>query len=187
MVAVLYGTAFTVLLLYGLHLLWLCYRYAGTDRLRVASQEKFVVRDTGFLPAVTVQLPVYDEAYVVEHLIDACARLDYPRALLEIQVLDDSTDVTSDLISKRVSFWRERRIDITHVRRPNRAGYKAGALQNGLRLASGSFLAIFDADFTPPPHFLRQMIPHFGDPTVGMVQARWVHPDANRSVITRIR
>lgn len=187
MVAVLYGIAFSVLLLYGLHLLWLCYRYAGTAEVRGIQDERFVVRDTGFLPAVTVQLPVYNEAYVVERLIDACARLDYPHRLLEIQVLDDSTDVTSDLIAARVAHWERRGRDIVHIRRQSRAGFKAGALQNGLRLASGSFVAVLDADFVPPPDFLRRMIPHLGDPTVGMVQARWVHPDAESSLITRIQ
>ena len=174
-----------MLLVYGLHLLWLSYRYAGAG-VR-AGAERFVVRDARFLPAVTVQLPVYNEAYVVERLIDACARLDYPQRLLEIQVLDDSTDLTTDLAAARVALWHERGLDIVHVRRKSRSGFKAGALQNGLRLASGSLIAILDADFTPPPDFLRRLVPHLADPTVGMVQARWVHPDAGRSVITRIQ
>ena len=189
MIATLYAIGMAVLLLYGLNLFWLAYAYARHDRLLtgpVPDPNDLPVPDDCW-PRVTVQLPLYNEAYVAERLIDACARLRYPPARLEIQVLDDSTDETKALVAQRVAYWRARGRNIVHIHRNGRAGYKAGALQNGLRLAGGQLIALFDADFVPASDFLQRMVPAFEDPKVGMVQARWGHLNAETSLLTRIQ
>ncbi len=135
-------------------------------------------------PKVTVQLPVYNERYVVRRLIEAVAAFDWPRDKLEIQVLDDSDDDTPDLTAGLVRALRERGTDITVLRRDTRDGYKAGALAYGLARASGEFLAIFDCDFVPPPDFLRRAMPEFADPGVGLVQTRWGHLNRGYSRLT---
>lgn len=189
LISVLYALAMLVLFVYGVNLLWLSARFKDLTML-----EPGPVPEPGDppppvrpWPQVTVQLPVYNEAHVVERLIDACASLDYPRHSLEIQVLDDSDDATCEIAARRVAWWRSRGVDIVHVQRAERDGYKAGALQNGLLLASGDFIAIFDADFVPQPDFLRQLIPHFDEDDVGLVQARWGHLNADHSLLTRIQ
>lgn len=136
------------------------------------------------LPVVTVQLPIYNEPTVVERLIDAAAALDYPADRLEIQVLDDSTDATTSRAAAAIARHRLLGLDITHVRRDSRLGYKAGALAHGLALARGEFVAVFDADFVPGPDFLRRMMVHFADSRVGLVQARWGHLNRGRSMLT---
>lgn len=137
------------------------------------------------LPAVTVQLPIYNERYVVARLIAAAAALDYPRDRLEIQVIDDSDDDTAVIAAAEVARYAAQGHDIKHVRRANRDGYKAGALAAAAEGASGEFLAIFDADFQPQPDFLLQTVPHFlEDPGLGMIQARWGHLNAGDSALT---
>ena len=136
-------------------------------------------------PYVTVQLPVFDELYVVERLIDAAAALDWPRDRLQIQVLDDSEDETTAIAQARVDYFRRHGIDIALVHRADRAGFKAGALAGGLQSATGEFLVIFDADFTPPADFLKRTMPYFARPAVGLVQARWGHLNATYSALTR--
>ena len=136
-------------------------------------------------PRVTVQLPIYNEPAVVERLIDAACSLDYPRERLDIQVLDDSTDETVDLAARRIREWRCQGVDIRHIRRRDRSGYKAGALAHGLGQARGEFLLILDADFLPPPDLLYQLLPPFLDPEIGMVQARWDHLNESESLLTR--
>lgn len=135
-------------------------------------------------PSVTVQLPVYNERHVVRRLIDAVAAFDWPADRLQIQILDDSTDDTSQIIANCVAAHLRNGIDITQCRRTARTGYKAGALREGLAEASGEFIAIFDADFVPPPDFLQRTIHAFDDPEVGCVQARWGHLNANVSRLT---
>jgi len=125
------------------------------------------------LPVVTVQLPIYNEMYVVDRLVEAVCRMDYPRDLLEIQVLDDSTDETREVAELAVRRHRLQGFDIKYLHRTDRTGYKAGALDAGLKVARGQYIAIFDADFVPPADFLRRTLPQFADPGVGMVQARW--------------
>ncbi|HWJ21026.1 MAG TPA: glycosyltransferase [Gemmatimonadaceae bacterium] len=137
------------------------------------------------LPRVTVQLPLYNELYVAERLIDSACALDYPAHLLEIQVLDDSTDETLDLTRRAVAAWRERGVNIVHLHRADRTGYKAGALAYGCARAHGEFLAVFDADFVIPADFLRRTIPHFADAKVGVVQTRWTHLNENYSLLTK--
>jgi cellulose synthase/poly-beta-1,6-N-acetylglucosamine synthase-like glycosyltransferase len=138
-------------------------------------------------PRVTVQLPLYNERYVVERLIDAVCRLDYPRDRLEIQVLDDSTDDTAARAESAVRRAQARGVNIVRMARSRRDGYKAGALRDGLRAAGGEFIAVFDADFLPAPDFLKATIPYFGDPALGMLQARWGHLNAGHSLLTRLQ
>jgi cellulose synthase/poly-beta-1,6-N-acetylglucosamine synthase-like glycosyltransferase len=136
-------------------------------------------------PRVTVQLPIFDELYVVERLIDAAAGLEWPRDRLQIQVLDDSEDETTAIAQARVDHFRRRGIDIELVHRTDRSGFKAGALAGGLQSATGEFLVIFDADFAPPVDFLKRTIPYFARPGVGLVQARWGHLNSTYSALTR--
>jgi cellulose synthase/poly-beta-1,6-N-acetylglucosamine synthase-like glycosyltransferase len=139
------------------------------------------------LPRVTVQLPIYNEVYVVDRLVEAVAAMDYPPELLEIQILDDSTDETADVARAAAERLRARGRDIRHLRRASRTGFKAGALQEALDSATGELVLIFDADFVPSPGFLRECLPHFADPRVGLVQARWGHLNRDYSLLTRIQ
>jgi cellulose synthase/poly-beta-1,6-N-acetylglucosamine synthase-like glycosyltransferase len=142
-------------------------------------------RDT---PDVTVQLPIYNELYVVERLIDAAAALDWHREHLQIQVLDDSDDETTQIAQARVEYHRKRGADVALVRRTDRTGFKAGALAEGMKSATGEFIAVFDADFVPPADFLRKTIPHLtANPRLGLVQTRWGHLNANYSTLTRVQ
>ncbi len=139
----------------------------------------------GVWPAVTVQLPLYNERYVARRLLEAVARLDYPADLLEIQVLDDSDDDTTAVLVEVVARLRRAGLTVAHLHRAERTGFKAGALEAGLKEAHGEFVAVFDADFVPPPDFLRRTIPHFADPTVAVVQGRWGHLNREFSLLTR--
>ncbi len=139
----------------------------------------------GDWPLVTVQLPLYNERYVAERVIRAAAALEYPSDRLEIQVLDDSTDDTTELVARVVDELQDTGVTIHHVRRASRTGYKAGALAEGLNRASGSLIAIFDADFVPNADFLIQVVPDFDEGDVAMVQARWGHINADTSLLTR--
>ncbi len=134
------------------------------------------------LPKVTIQLPLYNEKYVIERLLDAVAALDYPQEQLEVQILDDSTDETTEVIE---AYIEKNRSPFQLVRRDNRTGFKAGALAYGLEFATGEFVAIFDADFIPAPDFLMKTVPHFQDPKVGVVQTRWLHINEDQSMLTR--
>jgi cellulose synthase/poly-beta-1,6-N-acetylglucosamine synthase-like glycosyltransferase len=138
-------------------------------------------------PFVTVQLPVRDEYYTATRALEAIARLDYPRDRLEIQILDDSTDDTVELIHKKVVELLQSGFDVIQIRRFVPVGYKAGALANGLAQAKGELIALFDADFVPPSDFLERVVPHFSDPRVGMVQGRWAHLNRNESWFTRLQ
>ena len=148
------------------------------------SDETPVISD---YPKVTVQLPVYNELYVIERLIDAVCEFDYPKDALEFQVLDDSTDETVNIIAAKVKEKTLEGIDIQHVRRPERIGYKAGALKYGNEIAKGEFIAIFDADFIPPPDFLKKTIPFFKDEKIGVVQTRWGHINKDYSLLTKLQ
>ncbi len=140
-----------------------------------------------FLPRVTVQLPFYNELYVAERLVTAAVLLDYPKHLLQIQVLDDSTDETGAILRQLVGRLRAQGVDIVYLHRKDRTGYKAGALAEGLAHAKGEFIAIFDADFVPPADFLRRALPSFHNPRVAFVQARWGHLNRNYSLLTRLQ
>ena len=147
--------------------------------------KKKVLAADAHLPFVTVQLPLYNEKYVVERLLEAVARLDYPRELLEVQILDDSNDETSAIIQDFLANLSGPSFQFTHLRRHDRSGFKAGALGYGLKLAKGELIAIFDADFVPDPKFLLHTLAHFENPKVGMVQTRWLHINEHDSIITR--
>lgn len=138
-------------------------------------------------PRVTVQLPIYNEWYVAERLIESAAALEYPRHLLEIQVLDDSTDETVSLVAKKVKELRSQGVDVVHIHRENRDGFKAGALGHGLERSKGDFLAIFDADFLPNPDFLRLILPRFDHDRIAFVQARWGHLNRDYSLLTLLQ
>ena len=185
MMAVLYAAAMAILVLYGVNLLWFAVTSARHDYLRLRPQPAHPT--DGAWPRVTVQIPLYNEALVAERVIDSCAALDYPLSKLEIQVLDDSTDQTNEIVAEAVNRWRAYGVNIMHVRRISRTGYKAGALENGLATAHGALIAVFDADFVPKPDFLRRLVLIFQDPRVGMVQARWGHLNANHSMLTRVQ
>lgn len=163
-----------------LHLLW---HYQHSRKKRVFKKKQ----TTGRLPFVTVQVPVYNEKYVINRLLDAISRLDYPNHQFEIQVLDDSTDETSSIIDEKVKELRSSGLQVSVMRRSDRRGFKAGALQQGLQHCRGSLIAIFDADFIPPPTFLLDMVPHFSDPGIGLVQARWTHLNRGENGLTRIQ
>jgi cellulose synthase/poly-beta-1,6-N-acetylglucosamine synthase-like glycosyltransferase len=137
------------------------------------------------LPVVTVQLPVFNEVYVIERLVNAVCEMEYPKDKLEIQLLDDSTDETVEVSRRLVAEWASRGFDIKHIHRIDRTGYKAGALKSGLEKAKGEFVAIFDADFVPKKDFLMKTIPHFRNDGVGMVQTRWEHLNEDYSYLTR--
>lgn len=170
---------------YGLHRLLLVREYLknGAGRL----PPPLLLQPLEGWPAVTVQLPIFNERYVAERLIDAVCALDYEADRLEIQVLDDSLDDTAEVIRASVEAYRAKGIDIVHLHRWNRAGYKAGALAAGQRVAKGEMVAVFDADFVPPTDFLRRTLPYFRDPGIGMVQARWGHLNRNDSLLTRVQ
>jgi cellulose synthase/poly-beta-1,6-N-acetylglucosamine synthase-like glycosyltransferase len=138
-------------------------------------------------PLVTIQLPIYNERYVIERLIEAVIAFDYPKELLEIQVLDDSTDETVELAASKVVFYQLQGFQIQHIRRPNREGFKAGALAYGLTISKGEFVAIFDADFVPTPDFLQKTLPYFTEEHVGVVQTRWGHLNESYSLITQLQ
>jgi len=138
------------------------------------------------LPPVTIQLPIFNERYVVERLIDEVARIEYPRELLQIQVLDDSTDDTAPFAEGLVERYKLLGLPIEYHHRTNREGFKAGALQEGLKTATGEFIAVFDADFVPPQDFLTRTIHHFADPTIGVVQTRWSYLNRDYSFLTEV-
>lgn len=166
------------------HLVWLWFRHRRSAAATLASYQ---LPAASQLPRVTVQLPTFNEATVVERLIDATAQLDYPRELLQIQVLDDSTDETRLLAARRVAALAANGVDIEYVRRPDRVGYKAGALDFGLATARGELVAMFDADFIPQANFLKSLVGHFQDPKVAMVQTRWAHLNREESLLTRVQ
>lgn len=141
----------------------------------------------GEWPEVLIQLPVFNERYVVERLIDAACALDYPTSKLSIQLLDDSTDESFEIASDVIHSYRAAGVNIEQVKRPVRKGFKAGALQYGLEQTNAEFIAVFDADFIPDPDFLKKAIPHFADIKIGMVQSRWGHLNRNYSLLTRVQ
>lgn len=171
---------------YGLHRYWIVFLYWRHHKKPVLASNRLSPPST-YHPVVTVQLPIFNERYVVERLIDSVCALDHPSERLEIQVLDDSTDDTVEIAARKVEAMRARGFDIQHLRRGTRDGFKAGALSWGLARSRGEFVAIFDADFMPPPGFLAATLPHFLDEKVGMVQTRWGHLNANYSLLTRLQ
>jgi len=173
----------TVYCLFQFHLLW---HYQRSKRAgRPCCKDRVI--DEQDLPFVTIQLPVFNEYFVIERLIDSIAALDYPRDRLEVHILDDSTDETLDLSRARAALHREKGLDIKVLTRTQRSGFKAGALRDGLEHARGEFIAIFDADFMPEPDFLKATMPCFTDERIGVVQTRWGHINQGHSLITELQ
>ena len=174
-----------MLALYGLHRYWLVYDYYAY-RKNVPAEPPPVTE----WPRVTIQLPIYNERYVIERLVEAISRFDYPPELLDVQVLDDSTDETQQVARNCVQRFAAQGMPIAYIHRSNREGYKAGALENGLKTSKGEFVAIFDADFVPAPDFLQRTIPYFKNPTggagIGMVQTRWTYLNTDYSLLTQV-
>jgi len=173
-----------LLSVYGFYRYRLVYLFLRYQKHKPQPKAKFA---TGRLPRVTVQLPLFNERYVTERLIEAVAGLDYPRELLEIQVLDDSTDETVEIAAATVKKYFDLGFDITHHHRADRVGFKAGALEAGLKKSSGEFILIFDADFVPRADCIRRLIDYFTDEQIGMVQMRWSHINADYSLLTKVQ
>jgi cellulose synthase/poly-beta-1,6-N-acetylglucosamine synthase-like glycosyltransferase len=177
-----YFLVMIVLSIYGLHrytLVWLYYRNRKNATHEPISRFEH-------LPRVTIQLPIFNEQFVIDRLLEAVCKIEYPSDLLQIQVLDDSTDETTAVAQGIVERYRSLGHPIVYLHRTNRHGFKAGALDAGLKTATGEFVAIFDADFTPPPDWLMRVIHHFAQPTIGMVQTRWTHLNRDYSFLTQV-
>jgi cellulose synthase/poly-beta-1,6-N-acetylglucosamine synthase-like glycosyltransferase len=171
-----------ILAVYGWHRYYLVYLY-----MRHKAEQPVPAAQFEDLPAVTIQLPLFNEMYVVDRLIDAVCEIEYPRDRLEIQILDDSTDETRAIAQLAVRRHAAQGIDIKYLHREDRTGFKAGALDAGLKVATGQFVAIFDADFLPRPDFLMRTVHYFTDPGVALVQARWGHINQDYSLLTKIQ
>lgn len=181
-ILIIYLVALTYIAAFCLMQFHLLFKYYKHHKLVENKELKY-----SQLPFVTVQLPIFNEMYVVERLIDNITKFDYPKDKFEIRVLDDSTDQTVQITANKVAEYKALGFDITHVRRANRSGYKAGALKDDMVDAKGEFFAIFDADFLPEPDFLRKTIIHFKNPEIGVVQTRWGHINEDYSIITRLQ
>jgi cellulose synthase/poly-beta-1,6-N-acetylglucosamine synthase-like glycosyltransferase len=177
-----YMVVLSILGLYGFHRGLLLYLYWRHRNEAPKPPKRFEE-----LPTVTVQLPMYNEMYVAERLLEGVATIDYPKDKLEIQVLDDSTDETTEIARTKADELRRRGFDVTFRHRENRNGFKAGALEEGLNDAKGDYVMVFDADFVPTPSIVRELIHHFSNPKVGMVQARWGHLNRDYSLLTRVQ
>ncbi len=178
-----YFISLTILFLFGSSGFVMIYYYMKHRNTKLKSAQELTT-----FPEVTIQLPLYNEYYVIERLIDAVTKMDYPKEKMEIQMLDDSTDETIEIVAARVVMYRDQGFDIKHVRRSSRTGYKAGALKEGLTIAKGEFIAVFDADFVPNPDFLKKTLPYFyQDEQIGLVQTRWEHLNSDYSFLTRVQ
>ena len=182
LVLIVYLIALGSLFFYSLGQLHLTIKY-----LRAPASDASPPPEIKQYPKVTIQLPVYNEKYVIGRLIDSVCQITYPKSVLEIQVLDDSDDETVALAKEKVSYYQNMGFDISHIQRPDRKNFKAGALAYGLERAKGEYLAIFDADFMPSSRFLQETIPYFNNKEIGMVQTRWGHINRNYSFFTRMQ
>lgn len=185
-IIVIYSTALILIFMYALAQLNLLFNYLSANKSN-KTDDKFDFSDENQIPFVTIQLPVYNELYVMERLLNNIVKLDYPSHKLEIQVLDDSTDESIESTAKHIKLLQDKGFDIQHIRRENREGFKAGALKEGLTIAKGEFIAIFDADFLPKSDWLRRTIPYFKNEKIGVVQTRWGHINREYSILTRIQ
>ncbi len=179
-----YFIVLIILAAYGAHRYWMVYLYYKHKKNKTTAPPAHFQLDK--LPRVTVQLPIFNEQYVVDRLLDAVCRLDYPKEKLDIQLLDDSTDETVEVARILVDRYAALGHPVVYLHRDNREGFKAGALAEGLKTAKGEIIAIFDADFVPPSDFLLKCIHHFTDPKIGMVQTRWTHINRNYSLLTEV-
>ncbi len=187
LIIIVYTVAIILIFMYSLAQLNLLHNYLSSKKSANKECEKFDFSNPEEVPIVTIQLPVYNEMYVMERLLDNIAEMDYPKDKLEIQVLDDSTDETVETTYEQIQKLKLSGLDIQHIRRTDRSGFKAGALKEGLKIAKGEYIAIFDADFLPKKNWLKRTIPYFKDKKIGVVQTRWGHLNRNYSVLTRIQ
>lgn len=183
LVVVVYSLSLLYIFLFSISQLHLTWVYIKSRK----KKETATVFDGNFEPHVTVQLPVFNEKYVVERLIDAVSKFDYPKNKLEIQVLDDSTDETTEIILRKIESIRPLGLDIKLIHREDRKGFKAGALDEGHKIAKGEFIAIFDADFLPHPDFIKKTVPYFKEENIGVVQTRWGHINKDYSLLTKLQ
>ncbi len=182
----IYTISLLLIFFYSLAQLNLLVNYLGNKKKNQVAP-KFNLLDPREIPMVTIQLPIYNEEYVVERLLENIAKIEYPASKLEIQVLDDSTDDSVNDTAERIRLLQETGLDIQHIRRENREGFKAGALKEGLKIAKGEFIAIFDADFLPSSDWLKKTVIYFKDEEIGVVQTRWGHINREYSTLTRIQ
>ncbi len=182
----IYSISLLLIFFYSLAQLNLLVNYLGQKRQNQTAP-KYNLLDPKEIPFVTIQLPVYNEEYVMERLLENIAKIEYPKSKLEIQVLDDSTDESVLDTAKSIATLQETGLDITHIRRTDRSGFKAGALKEGLEIAKGDFIAIFDADFLPAPDWLKKTVIYFKDQEIGVVQTRWGHINRDYSTLTKIQ
>lgn len=185
-IIVIYTISLVIIFAYSLSQLNLLFNYLRAQRIK-DDAPKFNFKDPAQIPLVTIQLPVYNELYVMERLLDNIALLDYPKEKLEIQVLDDSTDESFERTKNHIERLKNQGLDIKHVTRDDRSGFKAGALKEGLKIAKGEYIAIFDADFLPEPNWLQRTVPYFKDRNIGVVQTRWGHINREYSLLTRVQ
>ncbi len=185
-ILIFYTIALLLILFYSLAQLNLLIHYLKSEKNKEILPE-LDISDQNKIPFVTIQLPVYNELYVIERLLENIAQIKYPKAKLEIQVLDDSTDESVAIISSKVAHLRKTGLDIKHIRRENRTGFKAGALKEGLQTAKGDFIAIFDADFLPQKKWLLQTLAYFKNEKIGVVQTRWGHINRDYSLLTKMQ
>ncbi|MFT4698315.1 MAG: cellulose synthase/poly-beta-1,6-N-acetylglucosamine synthase-like glycosyltransferase [Flavobacteriaceae bacterium] len=182
----LYSIALILIFMYALAQLNLLLNYISNKKKKDDSV-KYDLSNPDEIPFVTIQLPVYNELYVMDRLLKNIAKIEYPNDKLEIQVLDDSTDESLASTAQQISELQKTGLDIQHITRDNREGFKAGALKEGLKNAKGEYIAIFDADFLPKPCWLKSTIPYFKDSEIGVVQTRWSHINRDYSILTRIQ
>ncbi|GAA3636230.1 cellulose synthase family protein [Flavivirga jejuensis] len=185
-IIVIYTIALLLIFLYALAQLNLLFNYISAQK-KGDNCSKFDFTNPDEIPYVTIQLPVYNEMYVMERLLDNIAEMDYPKNKLEIQVLDDSTDETVETTYQQIERLKTTGLDIKHITRTDRSGFKAGALKEGLEVAKGEFIAIFDSDFLPKKDWLKRTILYFKDENIGVVQTRWGHINRNYSILTKIQ
>lgn len=184
-ILIIYAACLVLVFFYSVLQLSLSIAYARNRKKKAAAVKP--VFNPSTTPKVTVQLPMYNELFVADRIIETVAAFDYPADKFEIQVLDDSTDETKDVIAKKVAEVAARGVNIKHIHRVDRTGYKAGALDAAMDKVEGEFIAIFDADFVPDPDFLQKTMPYFEDPKIGVVQTRWGHLNKNYSILTELQ
>ena len=185
-IIVIYSLSLILIFMYALAQLNLLFNYMSAQK-KVDDSPKFDFVNSNEIPRVTIQLPVYNELYVMKRLLDNIVKLEYPKEKIEIQVLDDSTDESVVTTKQQINELQKTGIDIKHIQRANRKGFKAGALKEGLKIAKGEFIAIFDADFLPQKDWLVKTIPYFKDHKIGVVQTRWGHLNRDYSTLTKIQ
>ncbi len=185
-IIIIYSIALLLIFFYAIAQLNLLFNYIAAQK-KEDNSPQLDFNNPDEIPYVTIQLPVYNELYVMERLLDNIAKIEYPKDKLEIQVLDDSTDETIATTAAQIKKIKAQGLDIIHICRSNREGFKAGALKEGLKIAKGEYIAIFDADFLPNKNWLLETIPHFKDQQIGVVQTRWAHINRNYSTLTKIQ